>query len=125
MMAEQHRSVTRRESHAPSGNAASFSHLCTGTKAEAQALEAALAPVLDEAVLGQALELLRLLRALRCRGGDVIAAWEALPLECLLMLVSASARAQAAFQGSAAGHNGILVRIPLHLTRFAQVHMGV
>ena len=71
--------------------------------------------MLDEAVLGQALELLRLLRALRCRGGDVIAAWEALPLECLLMLVSASARAQTALEGFAGGHNGILVSIPLSL----------
>ena len=44
-----------------------------------------------------------------------MAAWEVLPLEYLFMLVSASARAQAALQGSAAGHNGILVRIPLFL----------
>jgi hypothetical protein len=75
-------------------------------------LEAALAPVLDEAVQGQALELLHLLRAARCRGGDVVAAWETLPLECLIMLASVSARAQAALQGSAGGHIGILVRFP-------------
>ena len=56
------------------------------------------------------LEQLRLLRALRCRGGDVIAAWEALPLECLLMLLSASPRAQAALQGPGGGHDGVLVR---------------
>ena len=58
------------------------------------------------------LEQLRLLRALRCRGGDVIAAWEALPLECLLMLLSASPRAQAALQGLGGGHDGILVSHP-------------
>ena len=71
-------------------------------------MEAALAPVLDEEVLSQVLELLRLLRALRCRGGDVIAAWEALPLECLLMLMAASGRAQSALQDG--GRNGVLVR---------------
>ena len=64
----------------------------SGSQTEAEALEAALAPILDEAVLSQVLELLRLLRALRCRGGDVIAAWEALPLECLLMLMAARGR---------------------------------
>jgi len=92
----------------------SFDHshqlIFVGTKAEAEALEVALAPILDEAVLGQLLELLRLLRALHCRGADVIAAWEALPLECLLMLVAASARAQRALHASNGGHNGILVR---------------
>lgn len=57
-----------------------------------------------------ALEALHLLRALRCRGGEVVAAWEALPLECLLMLAAACPRAQAALQGSDGGPNGILVR---------------
>ena len=70
-------------------------------------MEAALAPVLEEEVLSQVLELLRLLRALRCRGGDVIAAWEALPLECLLMLMAASSRAQSALQDGS--RNGMLV----------------
>lgn len=78
------------------------------SQTEAEALEVALAPILDEAVLSQVLELLRLLRALRSRGGDVIAAWEALPLECLLMLMAASGRAQSALQSGS--HNGILVR---------------
>ena len=80
-----------------------------GTKAEEHALEAALAPVVEEGVPALVLEQLRLLRALRCRGGDVIAAWEALPLECLLMLLSASPRAQTALQGPGGGHDGILV----------------
>ena len=80
-----------------------------GTKAEEDALEAALVPVVEEGVPALVLEQLRLLRALRCRGGDVIAAWEALPLECLLMLLSASPRAQAALQGPGGGHDGMLV----------------
>ena len=71
-------------------------------------MESALKPILDEAVQSQVLELLRLLRALRCRGADVIAAWEALLLECLLMLVAASGRAQSDLQRG--GRNGILVR---------------
>ena len=80
-----------------------------GTTAEEDALEAALAPVVEEGVPALVQEQLRLLRALRCRGGDVIAAWEALPLECLLMLLSASPRPQAALQGPGGGHDGILV----------------
>lgn len=80
-----------------------------GTKAEEDALEAALVPIVEEGVPALVLEQLRLLRALRCRGGDVISAWETLPLECLLMLLSASPRAQAALQGPAGGHDGILV----------------
>ena len=61
-------------------------------------------------MLSQALELLRLLRALRCRGGAPIAAREALPRECRRMLMAASGRAAHALQGRDGGANDILVR---------------
>ena len=70
---------------------------------EAEALERALAPVLEQGALEVLLEYAQLLRLLRARGAHVVAAWEALVLESVLALVSGSARARAALRGGPCG----------------------
>ncbi len=55
-----------------------FVGLLSGNVDEAEAMERALAPLLDEGMLQHLLDLLRLLRLLRARGAAVVAPWEVL-----------------------------------------------
>lgn len=77
---------------------------------EAEALEAALAPVLAEGALPALLDALRLLRLLRGRGAGVQAPWEGLLLETALALVAGSAAARASLAGPDPAQCGLVVR---------------
>ncbi|KAK9905588.1 hypothetical protein WJX75_002584 [Coccomyxa subellipsoidea] len=79
-----------------------------GNVEESEAVERALAPLLEEGMLQHLLDLLCLLRLLRSRGAAVPAPWEVLVLDLLLALVSASGHAQTMLLGSDPSRRGLV-----------------
>ena len=87
-------------------------------------MDAALQPLLDSRCLALLLEVLRLLSLLRSRGAPVQAKLEELALECLLVLVSASAAAASQLFSKDRDQCGLLVRPASSLLQSQQCSGG-